>query len=186
MLYVDELPADRKFVFYKGQAWKRVLTGDHKLTEADIARQEEYKEQVRDAREVQPVPGTTLTDLNLDALNDYIQQLPWQSGNHQDRPSSGPRFLARKLFIKGRTVTTLGMLVCGQHVGDQLGFRCHVHGYVDAPQEIAQDKQDLIDNILPLMEKSLAYILRNIQIGISIARAARPCRNIPRKCCVKQ
>ena len=61
------------------------------------------------------------------------------------------------------------MLVCGQHVGDQLGFRCHVHGYVDAPQEVAQDKQDLIDNILPLMEKSLAYILRNIQIGISIA-----------------
>ena len=78
-------------------------------------------------------------------------------------------FLARKLFIKDETVTTLGMLVCGQHVGDQLGFRCHVHGYVDAPQEVAQDKQDLIDNILPLMEKSLAYILRNIQIGISIA-----------------
>ena len=78
-------------------------------------------------------------------------------------------FLARKLFIRDETVTTLGMLVCGQHPGDQLGFRCHVHGYVDAPQEVARDKQDLIDNVLPLMEKSLAYILRNIQIGVSIA-----------------
>ena len=171
VLYVDELPADRKFVFYNGQAWKRVLTGDHKLTEADIARQEEYKEQVRDAREVQPVPGAALADLNLDALNDYIQQLNSLGKVETIKAdlAAARGFLARKLFIKDETVTTLGMLVCGQHVGDQLGFRCHVHGYVDAPQEVAQDKQDLIDNILPLMEKSLAYILRNIQIGISIA-----------------
>ena len=171
VLYVDELPADRKFVFYNGQAWKRVLTGDHKLTEADIARQEEYKEQVWDAREVQPVPGTPLADLNLDALNDYIQQLNSLGKVETIKAdlSAARGFLARKLFIKDETVTTLGMLVCGQHVGDQLGFRCHVHGYVDAPQEVAQDKQDLIDNILPLMKKSLAYILRNIQIGVSIA-----------------
>ena len=171
VLYVDELPADRKFVFYNGQAWKRVLTGDHKLTEADIARQEDYKEQVRDAREVQPVPGATLADLNLDALNSYIQQLNSLGKVETIKADleAARGFLARKLFIKDATVTTLGMLVCGQHIGDQLGFRCHVHGYVDAPQEVAQDKQDLIDNILPLMEQSLAYILRNIQIGISIA-----------------
>ena len=171
VLYVDELPADRKFVFYDGQAWKRVLTGDHKLTEADIARQEEYKEQVRDAREVQPVPGATLADLDLDALNDYIQQLNSLGKVETIKADleAARGFLARKLFIKDETVTTLGMLVCGQHAGDQLGFRCHVHGYVDAPQEVARDKQDLIDNILPLMEKSLAYVLRNIQIGISIA-----------------
>ena len=171
VLYVDELSADRKFVFYNGQAWKRVLTGDHRLTQAEIARQEEYKEQVQDARELQPVPGATLADLNLDALNGYIQQINSLGKVETIKADleAARGFLARKLFIKDETVTTLGMLVCGQHIGDQLGFRCHVHGYVDAPQEVAQDKQDLIDNILPLMEKSLAYILRNIQIGVSIA-----------------
>ena len=171
VLYVDELPADRKFVFYNRQAWKRVLTGDHRMTEAEVARQEEYKEQVRDARELQPVPGATLADLDLDALNDYIQQLNSLGKVETTKGDleAARGFLARKLFIRDETVTTLGMLVCGQHPGDQLGFRCHVHGYVDAPQEVARDKQDLIDNVLPLMEKSLAYILRNIQIGVSIA-----------------
>jgi hypothetical protein len=41
---------------------------------------------------------------------------------------------------------------------------------VDVPQEIARDKQDFANNILPLMEHSLAYLLRNIQIGVTVAR----------------
>src|SRR4029077_14288177 len=79
-------------------------------------------------------------------------------------------FLERKRFIKEGTATTLGVLVCGKHAADRLGFRCQVHGYVDVPQEIARDKQDFADNILPLMEGGLAYLLRNIQIGVSVAR----------------
>jgi predicted HTH transcriptional regulator len=83
-----------------------------------------------------------------------------------DLPAALP-FLERKCFLKDGKVTTLGALVCGRHLVDNMGFRCQVHGYVDVPQEIARDKQDLADNILPLMESSLAYILRNIQVGIS-------------------
>ena len=41
---------------------------------------------------------------------------------------------------------------------------------MDVPQEIARDKQDIADNVLPLMEGSLAYLLRNIQIGVSVAQ----------------
>ena len=37
IVYVDELPADRKFVFYRQKAWKRSLTGDHQITEPEIA-----------------------------------------------------------------------------------------------------------------------------------------------------
>jgi hypothetical protein len=42
-----------------------------------------------------------------------------------------------------------------------------VHGYVDAPNQIAQDKQDFVDNVLQLMESSLGYLLRNIQVAIN-------------------
>jgi predicted HTH transcriptional regulator len=38
---------------------------------------------------------------------------------------------------------------------------------VDVPQQIAQDKQDFVDNVLQLMESGLGYVLRNIQVGIS-------------------
>ena len=170
VIYVDELPADRKYVFYRGRAWKRLLAGDHRLTEADIERQEEYREESWHVRELRPVAGTTIEDVNLDSLNDYVQQLnrPVRVETVKPDLAAARGFLERKRFLQDGAVTTLGMLVCGHHPGDRLGFRCHVHGYVDVPQEVAQDKQDLIDNILPLMENSLSYILRNIQIGTSV------------------
>jgi predicted HTH transcriptional regulator len=169
VLYVDELPSDRKYVFYKGIAYKRILTGDHKISEAEVDAQEEFKEEAVHARELQPIAGLTPNDLDLDKLNEYITHLnrPVKVETIKaDLPAALP-FLERKCFLKDGKVTTLGALVCGRHLVDNMGFRCQVHGYVDVPQEIARDKQDLADNILPLMESSLAYILRNIQVGIS-------------------
>ena len=122
------------------------------------------------ARELQPVAGATIDDIDLDQLNDYISRLNRLVKTETfkaDLPSARS-FLERKYFLREGRATTLGMLVCGQHVTDSLGFRCQVHGYVDVPQEIARDKQDLSNNILPLMESSLAYILRNIQVGVSV------------------
>jgi predicted HTH transcriptional regulator len=180
-LYVDELPADRKFVFYRGEAWKRVLTGDHRLTESEIERQQEYRDEVWHARELQPVAGATLADLDLDPLNEYIQQLnrPVKVETIKPDLEAALPFLERKGFVKDGAVTTLGILVCGRHPEDRLGFRCHVHGYVDVPQQVAQDKQDLIGNILPLMQNSLSYILRNIQIGVSLEKGGTAAPQYP-------
>lgn len=178
VMLVDELPADRKFVFYRGEAYRRILTGDHRISESDIDRQEEFREEALHARELQPVPGVTLVDLDLDKLNDYITQLnrPVKVETVKPDLESARGFLERKSFIREGIATTLGVLVCGKHAADRLGFRCQVHGYVDMPQEIARDKQDFADNILPLMENGLAYLLRNIQIGVSVAQggSSRP------------
>ncbi|MBI5741484.1 MAG: putative DNA binding domain-containing protein [Nitrospirae bacterium] len=175
VIYVDELAADRKYCFLKGEAFRRILTGDHKIKEAEIEAQEEFKEEALNARELQPIEGATTDDLDLDRLNEYIQQLNRTVRIETIKPDivSAIPFLECKAFIREGKVTTLGMLVCGKHPGDYLGFRSQVHGYVDVPQEIAQDKQDLCDNILPLMENSLAYILRNIQVGVSVAGGGR-------------
>ena len=172
VMLVDELPADRKFVFYRGEAYRRILTGDHRVTGSEIDKQEEFREEALQARELQPVPGVTLADLDLDKLNDYITQLnrPVKVETVKPDLESARPFLERKSFIREGVATTLGVLVCGQHAADRLGFRCQVHGYVDVPQEIARDKQDFADNVLPLMEGSLAYLLRNIQIGVSVAQ----------------
>ncbi len=176
--YVDELSADRRFAFYKHKAYKRHLTADVVIAAAEIERQEEFKEEARQARELQPVEGVTPAGLSIDKLNEYITALNRGvkiETLKPDLPSATP-FLERKCFVKDGRVTTLGMLVCGEHPEDYLGFRCQVHGYVDLPQSIAQDKQDLSGNILPLMESSLAYILRNIQVGITVERggSSRP------------
>lgn len=169
VIFVDELRADQKFAFYRGEAYRRILTGDHKISDTEVSRQEEYREEAANARELLVVPGARVEDLDLEALNEYIQQLnrPTRVETIKADITSALPFLERKSFVKDGAVTTLGVLVCGKHPADLLGFRCHVHGYVDVPQLVAQDKQDMIGNILPLLERSLAYVLRNIQIGIS-------------------
>lgn len=171
VLYVDELSAERKFVFHKGAAFRRILTGDHRLKEPEIAAQEEYREGVLQARELTPVAGATPDDLDVDKLNEYLQLLNRQvkiETMKADIPAAMP-FLVRKAFVVDGKVTTLGMLVCGRHPEDSLQFRCRVHGYVDAPHLVVQDKQALTGNILPLMEGSVAFVLRNIQVGVAAA-----------------
>ena len=169
IIYVDELASDRKYCFLGDHAYKRVLAGDVKLSEAEIEAQEEFKEESLQARELKPAAGVTKGDLDLDKLNEYITLLnrPVKTETIKADLVSAESFLQRKCFVKDDKVTTLGMLVCGKHPADHLGLCCQMHGYVDAPQEIARDKQDFADNILPLMESSLSYILRNIQVGVS-------------------
>jgi len=174
LVFVDELPSDRKYVFYRGEASRRLLTGDHRITEGEIERQEEYKEEVVYAREIQAWPEVSLDELDIDVLNDYIQRLNHRFGKRLETIKADIHaalaFLQKKSFVKDGRVTLLGMLVCGKDVGDYLGFRCHVHGHVDIPYKIAQDKQDFMGNVLYLMDASFAYILRNIQVGISVER----------------
>lgn len=178
VLYVRELAADRKFVFYKAIAYKRSLTGDHKISPAEIESQEEFKEEAIHARELQPMPGLTESDLDLQKLNEFIYQLnqPVPVETMKSDLAQARSFLERKCFVKGGAVTVLGALVCAQHPGDCLGFRSHLHGYVDVPllhnnveitAQVVQDKQDFVDNVPQLMESGFGYLLRNIQVGVS-------------------
>lgn len=169
VLLVNELSADRKFVFYHGEAYRRHLTGDHRIPEPEIERQQVFREEALHARELQPVPSLRLADIDLDKLNAFIfhlnQPVPIETLK-PDLDKALP-FLERRSFIKDGAVTVLGALVCARHPGDHLGFRSQVHGYVDVPHQIAQDKQDFVENVLPLMEQALGYLMRNIQVGIS-------------------
>lgn len=181
IVYVDELAADRKFVFLNGSAYKRFLTGDHKVTDREVEAQEEFKEEAAHAKELQPVPDMTEADLDLTKLNQFIFHLNQPQSIETLKPdlNSARPFLERRCFLKDGAVTILGALVCGNHPGDRLGFRSHVHGYVDVPQQIAQDKQDYVDNVLQLMDSSLGYLLRNIQVGISAEQGGKSVPQYP-------
>lgn len=65
VVYVDELAADRKFVFLNGTAYRRILTGEHKITDREVESQEEFKEEAAHAKELQSVQGMTEADLEL-------------------------------------------------------------------------------------------------------------------------
>jgi len=170
VIYIDSLPDELKFAFLEKKAYKRVITGDHEIDENTIEANEELKEERKNARELTLVEGIDLDEIDIDKLNDYIYLLNKEVKTQTTKRSieDAKPFLSRKKFIIDEKVTTLGMLVCGKNIKDNLGWRAQVDGFVDTPYEVAQDKKSLVDNVIPLMEKSLGYILKNIQVGVSI------------------
>ena len=172
---VDALPAQERFVFFKAEAYKRQLTGDQKIKQAELDRQVEFLEEIAQARELEPLGTEGLDCIDLDQLNEYIVQLNRLQKIETLKPSLDEAipFLTRKRFLVDGRLTLLGGLVCGAYPGDLLGFRAHVHGYVNAADQdsiVVRDKQDMVANILPLLEQANAYVLRNIHAGVSILR----------------
>jgi len=179
-IHIRALPEDQKYVCWRNIAYERMLTGDHKISEAKINAQLENREEWKRARELYPVNQATLEDLDLDKLNEYIQSLN-QKGIKKEtlkpdlKSESAISFLNRKFFIdQDQSPTLLGMLVCGQYIDDFIGGRCQVDAYVDidstTEMAVAKNKKIFKNNILQLMEDSYIFCLQNIQIGISYAQ----------------
>jgi len=169
-IYVEELPEDLKYVYYDKVAYERQLTGDHKINSKKITAQNEYKLEILNAKELQPVINSTIEELSIDKLNDYIQILNKEvrtesiKSNIEDAKS----FLVRKGFInKSLEPTILGVLVCANNVEDLLGNRSQIDCYLETGLQIADNKKILKDNILPLMEKGINFVRQNIKIGVS-------------------
>lgn len=173
VIYIDKLPDDSKYVFFNRIAYKRVLTGDMTIDSDSIERQEEFKEEIKNARELHIEPDATLEDIDIvEKLNDYIYLLNREIKTQSPKTSieDAKPFLTRRKFIIDDRITTLGLLVCGKNIKDFLGWRAQVDGFVDAASEVAQDKKTIVDNVIPLMERSLAFILKNIQVGVTIEK----------------
>jgi predicted HTH transcriptional regulator len=183
LIIVEELAADQKYVFFEGTAYRRIATGDHALKKDDIDRQEVYREQAARAAELRPFPGTTLESIDLNKINKYITQLNKREQIETLKPTMADAlpFLNRKHFIHEGQATLLGMLVCGRDVGDLLGFRCQLHGYVELEDRTILDKQDFVDNVPLLMEAGYSYLNRNIHVGISPKRAGTDAPEYPDK-----
>jgi len=171
IIYVDSLADDAKYAFYKGIAYERIITGDHKISQQKLESQKEYKNEMADARELQVVKDATIEDLNVDKLNDYIQLLNSETKVESIKASidDAVQFLMRQSMTRDGRPTLLGLLVCGNSPVDKLHFKCQVDAIVEAiGQNIVQDKKIINGTVLHLMEQSVAFVTRNIQTGISV------------------
>ena len=173
ILYVDGLPDDEKYVYYERTAYQRRLTGDHALSKIEIEEYEELKNEVIKNQELAIVKEATLDLLNMDSLNQYI--LRFNRGKKKGETlkanlENAYSFLVRENFVRDKKPTLLGMLVCGDYVGNYIQGKCEVDCYVISPSKVAQNKAVLEDNVISLIEDSFNFIWRNIQIGISYAK----------------
>jgi ATP-dependent DNA helicase RecG len=174
ILYVDALPDDEKYYYFDNSAYERLITGDHKISELKIQSQKEYKAELIDTRELRIVANSTIDDLDVNKLNDYIHLLNSEVKSENIKASivEAKSFLKRNGMIREDTPTILGVLVCGEEPGAKLHWRSQVDAYVEstATIDIAQNKKIINNTVIQLMEQSLAFVFRNIQTGISSAK----------------
>jgi ATP-dependent DNA helicase RecG len=171
-VFVEKLPEDQKFVLFKGIAYERNLTGDHKISPENVIRQKELRKELELSRELTPVPDATIDNIDIDKINDYIQRLNQdiKVETYKSDVISAVSFLERKKFIVKEKPTLLGMLVCGNHIHDIIGARCQVDCFVESPEKIAENKKSYRDNIIQLLERSYSFIISSISTGISVER----------------
>jgi predicted HTH transcriptional regulator len=171
-MYVDSLPNDGKFLFYKDLAYERIMGGDVPISSINIEKQKEYKLELIDARELQPVVNTKLNDLDYNKLNNYIQLIntEFKSQNLLTSIEDAIPFLTFNGMYRENRPTILGMLVCGNNLPYFLNFRCQVDAYVEMPIDLPQNKKVINDNVIPLLEESTRFVFRNIQTGISVEK----------------
>ena len=169
VVFVEKLPEDQKYVYYKGVAYERQLTGDHKVPQEKINRQIEVKEEFTKSTELQLVPNATLSDLDIDKLNDFIIRLNTDKKVETVKADieSAMSFLTRKRMLRDYNPTLLGMLVCGNNIFDYLGGRCEVDAYFETGKELADDRKVYQENIIQLMESAWNFTFSKIGIGIS-------------------
>lgn len=168
VIYVEKLPEDEKFIYFNKIAYKRRLTGDHKIDQSEIKGHEELKQELIYSQELSIVPNTTLELINIEKLNEYIVQLNLgkKVENLKADLNSAIPFLHRKGFVRDNSPTLLGMLVCGDYVEDYIQGKCEVDCYVEIKNKIAEDKQIYRENIIDLIQKSVNFVFRNTKIGI--------------------
>ncbi|MCE7955958.1 MAG: putative DNA binding domain-containing protein [Bacteroidetes bacterium] len=170
LVFVEKLPDELKYVFYKGEAYERQGTGDHRIPPEKIQKQKELKEEIKNATELEFVPNATVEDLDIDKLNDYIIRLNSVvkvEAFKSDLQSALP-FLNRKKFIRDGSPTLLGMLVCGKHIFDHVGGKCELDSYYETGSSLANDNKNYKDNIIPLMESGWNFTFSKIGTGISV------------------
>ena len=169
ILQVAELPDQDKYALLQDRAFQRRATGDHEISESQLARQREFCQQARRARELEVVPGTSLEDIDLEAFNLYLQQVNARSRVEKLKTSlvDAHASLEKRRFLRDGQATVLGLLVCGVQAENRLGFRAQVHCFVDVPNEVARDRQVLSGHVPQLMDETLRYVLRQIHVGLT-------------------
>ncbi|MEI6555367.1 MAG: RNA-binding domain-containing protein [Paludibacter sp.] len=176
VVYIEELPDDEKYVYYKGVAYRRKLTGDHELSTAEIEEYEELKKEIIRNQELSIVKNATLNLIDIDKLNQYI--LRFNKGKKKGETlkatlENALSFLNRENFVRDNNPTLLGMLVCGNEVEHFIQGQCESDCYVVVPKAaaVAQSKEIFNDNIENLIESSFNFVWRNIQVGVSYAKS---------------
>ena len=167
IIHVRPVSEDIKFLKYQSKAYERVLARDKVISKAKELAQQEYKQELEYSKEIKPIEGATLEDLDVDKINTFIikiNETVRKESVKKDIEEAKP-FLIRRHCIKDDKITLLGMLLFGKEPTVFLEYRAEVDCFVGDDSSIARDKHDFQDDVLTLITDSFRFIWRHIKLG---------------------
>lgn len=184
IVYVTELDTEKKYVFFNSDAYTRKITGDHKLTSREIEEYEEIKKERISTQELSLIKNTSLDNINLDTLNNYIFQYnrgKKRGENLKKSLEEAKSFLVEQGFLFENQVTLLGMLVCGSSPERFIQGKCQVDCYVINPnsRNLAESKDVIEENVIELIRDSQSFVWRNIQVGVAYTNGGKATPEYP-------
>jgi len=184
IIYVSSIADDLKYILFKGNAFERKSTADLEVSKEKIYVQKQYKlEELPYRKEILPIPNSTIKNIDIGKLNDYIQllnkEVKIQNLFAENDYESTKSFLTKRFFIKNDEVTNLGMLVCGKDPYHFLEFRCNIDCFVDSELLVTSNKKVISDTVISLMEESYRFVTNNIQVGVSLDKSGTKVHEYP-------
>jgi predicted HTH transcriptional regulator len=175
VLYIEKLPEEEKFVYYNGNAYERQLSGDHIIPADKIKKQAELREELLSSKETETIDDSTIDDLDIDKLNDFIIRL--NAGKKIESLKAdiqtAAQFLKWKRMLRDGKPTVLGMLICGKRnsLEYHLQERCELDAYFENGKTgvIADDRKIYKENIIDLMEAAWAFVFSKTGTGLSVS-----------------
>jgi ATP-dependent DNA helicase RecG len=184
IVYVTELDTEKKYAFYNKNAYTRKITGDHILTSREIDEYEEIKKERISTQELSLIKNTTIENINLDTLNNYIFQYnrgKKRGENLKKSLDEAQSFLIEQGFLFDNQVTLLGMLVCGSSPERYIQGKCQVDCYVinSNSKNLAESKDIIEENVIELIRDSQSFVWRNIQVGVAYTNGGKATPEYP-------
>ncbi len=174
---IPEIDLSDKPCFYKAAgrlrgSYVRVGESDEPMTEYEVYAYEAYRKKIRD--ELRTVDRSSFDDFSPDALEEYFVKLRYAKENLAKHPRE------KILELQGLTVdsrpTVAGLMVLGdypQAFFPQMSITAMVvggneFGDVDSSGQRFIDNKRLEGTIPQMLEGAMAFVRRNIRVGIKI------------------
>ena len=169
---IPGLDISQRPCYYKGQgrlkgAFTRSGDGDYPMTEYEIYSYEAYRKRYHD--DIRPIPGSTLSDLNIPALETYL----WRLKQDKDNLSSltDQQIYHLMGILKNNTPTMLALLLFGTYPQAIFPQLC-IHAVVTPDITLGRSTKEglrFIDNkkiegtIPQMLDKAMQFIQSNIR-----------------------
>ena len=181
ILLIYPLSFDEKCLSYNGVCYKRLLTADIKISQSELRAHKEYKDELIYAKEIAVVQDASLSDLDIDKINRYINLLNREVRIETFKADleASKQFLSNQHFLKKGEVTTLGLLVSGSDPFHFLASRAEVNCYYDTGSDIGKDKKLFRNDVITLMEDTFRYIWGHIKVARSVSDGGKSIPEYP-------